>query len=188
MGNSTAYPLLTTTNVDALVTLAERLLTVAEGDGNGDGITTELYVRVPGREQLRRLLAAVPDAEVTTHVRADAAEPGDHPLPFDDIYSLALAVPPENAVATARAVLEFCPHIQLTWESFGWPAIPELGHHHPLYNYAAVVIAFHHHDVYLAENPTPGHTLFLHADSHEDRAEWLAHRAGAEITGLSSSW
>ncbi|KOX23755.1 hypothetical protein ADL06_21695 [Streptomyces sp. NRRL F-6491] len=168
---------MTTTDLDALFALAERLLVVAEGSD----ARAEFWVRVPGREQLRRLLAAVPGAETTARVRADAAEPGDHPL-SEDLYLIDLAVPVQDAVETARAVLEFCPRFQLTWDSFGWPPVPELGHA-AHFKYAAVQISFHHRHVALDEDPAPDHTLYVHADGHDDRAEWLARQAGAEVIG-----
>jgi hypothetical protein len=183
MGNSTAYPLLRTTDLDQLFALAERLLALA----SGEGVRAELYARVPGREQLRRLLAAVPGARVAPQVRADAAERGDHPLPYADLYSIDLEVPLQDAEATARAVLEFCPQLQLTWDSFGWPPIPSLGLE-AHFKYAAVQIAFHHSDVYLCGDPTPDHTLLVHAEGLDERADWLARRAGAEVIGPALVW
>jgi hypothetical protein len=184
MGNSIAYPLRQSADVDELFALAGRLLDVAV---QGEKTRAELYLHVPGREELRRLLTTIPNAQVTPTVQAHADESGNHALPYADHYLLDFEVPIRDAKTIALAVLEFCPQLQLTWDYIAWPAVPALGlwQH---FKYASVQICFHHQSVYLGDNPTPDHSLLVHTDGPEERAEWLAEQVGAHVVGPALFW
>ncbi|MCP2314316.1 hypothetical protein [Kitasatospora paracochleata] len=178
MGHTAAFPLLRTTDLDAIFSLADRLLALSVPDPRGD---TEISARVSSRAEVRRLLEAVPEAEVGEGAKEDAATPGDSPLPFGP-YLLFMDLPdPERAPNAARAALGVRDRIEVYWEAFCWPEVPELGLDRT-WKYAALQVSLHHNGTDFDSPWTEDHTLFVHVDG-EERAVWVAAQVGAEIIG-----
>ncbi|GAA1933883.1 hypothetical protein [Kitasatospora viridis] len=183
MGHTAAFPLLRTADLDEILALAGRILALSEPDTRGG---TELWAHVATRAEVRRLLAAVPEAEVGAGSRADAATPGDSPLPFGP-YSLFLELPgAARAASAARAALAVHDRIAVHWDAFCWPEVPELGLERT-WKYARLQLSLHHDGTELDSPWTPQHTLFVHV-GEEERAVWVAEQVGAEIIGEHTIW
>ncbi|MFJ9771413.1 hypothetical protein ACIRVF_09220 [Kitasatospora sp. NPDC101157] len=105
MPHNLAFPLLRTPDLDAVFSLTDRLLSLAEVAAHGG---TVLRAKASSRGHLRQLLAAVPEAKVHEQIRKDAETPGDAPLPYADLYTVDLELPTRQharrAVASALRV------------------------------------------------------------------------------------
>lgn len=178
MGHTAAFPLLRTTDIHAIFSLAHRILALSVPDARGG---TEIWAEVSSRAELRRLLEAVPEAEVGEGYREDAATGGGSPLP-NDSYLLFMELPnPESAPKAARAALAVHDQLAVYWDAFSWPEVPELGLEWT-WKYARLQVSLHHNSTDLEGPWTEDHTLFVHVGDQQ-RAEWVAAQVGAEIIG-----
>jgi hypothetical protein len=177
MGHTAAFPLLRTTDLDAIFSLAGRLLALSVPDSWGG---TEIWAEVSSRAEVRRLLEAVPEARVGEAYKEDVAR-GDFPLPFgSDLLFMELSGP-EQAHSAARAALGVHDRLEVFWDAFRWPAVPDLGLEWT-WKYARLQVSLHHNGTDFDSPWTEEHTLFVHV-GEEDRAVWLAAQVGAEIIG-----
>ncbi|MEV7236562.1 hypothetical protein AB0N06_22005 [Streptomyces sp. NPDC051020] len=178
MGHTAAFPLLRTTDLDAISSLADRLLALSAPDSRGG---TEIWAEVLSRAEVRRLLEAVPEAKVGEAVEEDAATPGDFPLPFGpDLLFMELSGP-EQAHSAARAALGVHDRLEVYWDTFRWPEVPDLGLEWT-WKYARLQVSLRHNGTDFDSPWTEEHTLFVHV-GEEERAVWLAAQVGAEIIG-----
>ncbi|GGZ18027.1 hypothetical protein [Streptomyces poonensis] len=178
MGNTCAWPVLRTTDLDEAVSLAERLLSVASWY-DPDACYLDAWART--ESDLRRLTAAFPEAEATSYGEGRTGDgQGRTGLPVS--VNLGLGTVPQ-----ARDALGTCLNITMgyvLWHNLKWPEVPELGLGEE-YKYAELQIAGNSHTIHSGEW-APEHTVFVHArPGHDARAAWLAARVGAEVVGPS---
>ncbi|MEU2285441.1 hypothetical protein ABZ614_26495 [Streptomyces sp. NPDC013178] len=170
MGNTRAWPVLHTTDLNEAWNLATALLKVATWyDAEG----CHLHAWANTDDELRRLTQTHPAASVQPYGRDGATLPASLHLAAD-----ASERSRENLRAWADITSCY-----ILWHDMKWPAVPELGLEYEEYKYAELEIACHSHDIH-CEEWTPDHTVFIHARPGEDaRAAWLAARVGAEVVG-----
>ncbi|WP_146259186.1 hypothetical protein [Streptomyces tateyamensis] len=178
MGHTVAFPLLRTTDLDAIFSLANRILALSVPDPRGG---TEIWAEVSSRAELRRLLEAVPEAEVGEGYKEDAATSGDSPLPFGPGLLFMELPDPERALNAARAALGVHDRLEVYWDAFCWPEVPDLGLEWT-WKYARLQVSLHHNGTDFGSPWTEDHTLFVHVGK-EERAVWVAAQVGAEIIG-----
>ncbi|MFJ6566372.1 hypothetical protein ACIQNU_03050 [Streptomyces sp. NPDC091292] len=169
MGNTRAWPVLRTTDLAEALTLAEKLLSVALWY-RADGCYLDAWAR--DEDELRRLTEAHPGARVGWDGQAD----GEFPV------AVSLSVPDFAQAGGALRTWADITRCYVLWHDLKWPAVPELGLDVE-YKYAELQIASNSHDIYCNEW-TAEHTVFIHArPGHDERAAWLAARAGARVVG-----
>ncbi|MDR6978357.1 hypothetical protein J2X68_005083 [Streptomyces sp. 3330] len=169
MGNTQAWPVLRSTDLDEALTLAERLLSVASWY-DPEGCYLDAWAHDDA--QLRRLTESAPTANVRWY-----GAPGDGPR--------ASVSQPAPTVAQAGDALKTWAGITrcyLLWHDMKWPAVPELGLGEE-YKYAELQVACNSHTIH-CEEWAPEHTVFIHArPGHDERAAWLAAEVGAQVVG-----
>ncbi|MFE6848276.1 hypothetical protein [Streptomyces sp. NPDC057686] len=178
MGHTAAFPLLRTNDLDAIFSLADRILALSVPDSRGG---TEVWAEVSSRAEVRRLLEAVPEAEVGEAIRKDAAAPGDSPLPFGPCLLFMELPGADRARSAALAALGVHDRLEVYWDAFCWPEVPDLGLEWT-WNYARLQVSLHHNGTDFDSPWTEDHTLFVHV-GEEERAVWVAAQVGAEIIG-----
>ncbi|MFD7031535.1 hypothetical protein ACFWAR_26260 [Streptomyces sp. NPDC059917] len=178
MGHTAAFALLRTTDLDAIFWLADRLLALSVPDSRGG---TEIWAEVSTRAEVRRLLEAVPDAEVGEGHKKDAATPGDSPLPYGPCLIFLELSGSERAPSAARAALGVHDRVEVHWDAIRWPEVPDLGLEWT-WKYARLQVSLHHDGVDFDGPRTEDHALFVHV-GEEERAVWLAAQVGAVIGG-----
>jgi hypothetical protein len=169
MGNTSAWPVLHTTDLNEAWNLAIALLKVASWyRPNHCYLGAWAYTD----DEVRRLTETHPTATVTPYGQAGAPFPATLHLAADDS---------DQARENLRAWADIT-HCYILWHHMVWPSVPDsdLGEE---YKYAELQIACHSHTIH-CEEWTPDHTVFIHArPGHDERAAWLARQVGAEVVG-----
>ncbi|WP_128428227.1 hypothetical protein [Streptomyces cyaneus] len=171
MGNTCAWPVLRTTDLDEALDLAERLLAVATWY---EPSWCHLDAWAHSESELRQLTDAFPGAGVTSY-GADGAL-----LPANVAVGIETVVEARETLATGMAITR----CHILWHNLKWPPVPELGLDEE-YKYAELEVACHSHDIH-CEKWAPEHTVFIHArPGHDERAAWLAAQVDARVVGPS---
>ncbi|GAB3356063.1 hypothetical protein GCM10027452_23320 [Micromonospora halotolerans] len=183
MGNSWAYPVLHTTDVDRALGAVDRLLAIAD--------LRDVFLRACARvgrvsgmprylDAFGHWTGAGGPGEMAVHALSPLAEvaPRD---PADPLVDVVLHVNGLGPVAELVRVAGSDPAC-LTWNIWGWPEVPELGLG-PDVKHGYVGLTLNATDLW-GDQPADVHTVFLHARRHEPRrVEWLAGRVGLTVVG-----
>lgn len=169
MGNTRAWPVLRTTDLDEALNLAEKLLSVASWyDPSGCYLDAWAH----NDDDLRRLTEALPGVDVRSYGKDGAVLPAN--------LSLGAA-----SFAEARESLGNWAGISrcyVLWHNMKWPPVPELGLDEE-YKYAELQVACNSHTIH-CEEWSPEHTVFVHARPGDDeRPAWLAAQVGSRVVG-----
>lgn len=169
MGNTRAWPVLHTVDLDEALGLAEKLLSVASWYGSG-GAYLDAWAR--DEDVLRRLREASPEARVEWYGEGHTSWPANVSLAVESFEQAREAM--ESWAAITRCYV--------LWHDMKWPAVPELGLDEE-YKYAELQVACNSRDIY-CEEWAAEHTVFVHTrPGHDDRAAWLAAQVNARVVG-----
>ncbi|WP_446212684.1 hypothetical protein [Micromonospora sp. IBSANI012] len=184
MGNSRAYPILRTGDVDRALHAVGHLLGVADLAGT----EVELWAQTGRNSGLPRYLDAYghwlgATGEDRMFVDGAWAEAKHGPRdPADPQVEVGLTVHGLGLVEGRLAETVGPDRARVDWWVNGWPAVCclDLGAE---YKHAYVQLVLNAADVWATE-PADGHTVFVHVrDGEPERAEWLAGRAGLTVLG-----
>ncbi|MEU6865865.1 hypothetical protein ABZ924_21860 [Streptomyces sp. NPDC046876] len=87
----------------------------------------------------------------------------------------------DRARSAALAALGVHDRIEVHWDAFCWPEVPDLGLEWTR-KYARLQVSLHHNGTDFDSPWTEDHALFVHV-GEEERAEWVAAQVCAEIIG-----
>ncbi|MGW1713519.1 hypothetical protein [Streptomyces sp. NPDC002156] len=170
MGNTRAWPVLRTTDLDEALNLAEKLLSVASWyDPSGCYLDAWAH----SDDEVRRLTEALPDVQVSWYGKGNVGLP-------------ALLSVGADSIAQARESLGIWAGISrgyVLWHNMTWPAVPQLGLLNEEYKYAELQVAANSHTIH-CEEWSAEHTVFVHARPGDDeRPAWLAAQVGSRVVG-----
>ncbi|MFJ3637823.1 hypothetical protein [Streptomyces sp. NPDC090112] len=190
MGSSYAYPVLETTDPAEALAAVGRLMDLAVSRTPAPLIAGEVLVRTA--ESARRIAVVLPLGSVFRS--------GEDERPFwtaphalaQDLESLEALLPataelPEDAPAgTFEAALVAAAGPApgwIHWELAGWPAMPG---REAEGQYCGVQLCLNSRDL-RPDRPVTGHMLYVCTrQDDQERAEWLASRAGLRLVGPAS--
>lgn len=169
MGNTNAWTVLRTTDVDQALDLARRLLSLTSWH-EPTGCYLDAWARTD--DVLERLVAVFPDARTRNHGTGGSTLPVNVSVELDSFEQAADAL--RAGMAITRCFI--------LWHNMKWPAVAALGLDEE-YKYAELEVACNSHDIY-CDKPADGHAVFIHSrPGDEQRVEWLADRVGATVLG-----
>ncbi|MGI5325717.1 hypothetical protein [Actinomadura nitritigenes] len=169
MGNTNAWTVLRTTDLNQALNLACRLLSVTPWY-DPTGCFLDAWVNTDS--DLERLVTAFPDAQTCSYGADGSLWPMNVSVGLESFEQAADAFRPGMAITRCY----------ILWHNLKWPAVAELDLDEE-YKYAELQVACNSHDIY-CEKPATEHTVFIHSrPGDQQRVEWLADRAGTTIYG-----